>query len=168
MSTSANRKIPKAAIPIQSQTPDYRDLRKQINDFESTFYGPHACGSCGAMIVKMATEQGGHAFSVPEENEISGKYKPHVCEGSVPMKGSDPLRGYAHFDSINHSVRHLAGKILTIVDAAVSDREQRKATKDLVRDAITQSLSQVSSACYKLDNPGCDSAGPEMAPLQPL
>lgn len=153
----------KTAAPKDTDgSTDYKALRKQINDFESTFYGPHSCGSCGAMIVKMAVEQGGHAFTVPAES--AGKYRPHVCEGT--LKGLDPLMGYSHFDAINYSVRHLAGKILTIVDASVPDREQRKATKDLVREAIKHTLDQIHTGCYKINvSGGCAST---IEPLQQL
>lgn len=37
---------------------------------------------------------------------------------------------------IGEMKRFLEGRILTIVDASVSDREQRKAIKDLVRESI--------------------------------
>lgn len=160
--------MPKATAvpnPVKTTKPtDYPELRKQINDFESIFYGPHSCGTCGAMIVKMAIEQGGHAFSVPAANEVAGKYRPHVCEGT--LKGLDPLMGYSHFDAINYSVRHLAGKILTIVDASVSDQQQRKAAKDLVRESIKHTLDQIHTGCYKINvSGGCAST---IEPLQQL
>lgn len=80
-----------ASAPTSNKAPDYPELRKQINDFESTFYGPHSCGSCGVQVVKMAIEQGGHSFTVPRGEEA--KYKPHFCRGT-----EDPLMGYSHFD----------------------------------------------------------------------
>src|SRR6185312_2679662 len=148
-------------IPPQSQTPDYPELRNQINDFEHTFYGPHACDACGDQIVKMAVEQGGHAYDLPLPPN-GGKYKPHVCQARL----KDPLQGYSHFDSINYSVRHLAGKILTIVDATAGDRQQRKATKDLVKEAFKHTLDQIHSGCYSMALVGgCAST---VEPLQAL
>lgn len=142
---------------------DYPELRKQINDFESTFYGPHGCQSCGSSIIKMAIEQGGHAFTIPAANEVSGKYRPHVC-----IETTDPRFGYSHFESINYSVRHLAGKILTITDACVSEKEQRKATKDLIREAFKQTLEQLSSVCFSRNAPGSPGSGSCTSPIEPL
>jgi hypothetical protein len=149
MSKNVTSKSPKET------TTDYAELRKQINDFESTFYGPHGCEHCGVEVVRMAREQGYHAFTVPKGEET--KYKPHAC---------DPTCGYAHFDSINYSVRHLAGKILTVVDATVSDPQQRKATKDIMKEAFKHALDQIRSGCFKYSvSGGCAST---IEPLQEL
>lgn len=58
---------------------DYLALRKQIDDFSSTFYGPHSC-SCGVMVVKQAAEQGGKVFTFPDT--LNGAYAPHICRRS--------------------------------------------------------------------------------------
>lgn len=42
-----------------SMPTDYLDLRRQIGDFRSTFYGPHKCQWCDATVIKQAAEQGG-------------------------------------------------------------------------------------------------------------
>lgn len=65
--------------PMQSQSPDYPDLRKQLNDFKSIFYGPHPCEKCGVIIVKKSREQGGQAYNVPSEG---GQWESHVCSKS--------------------------------------------------------------------------------------
>ena len=52
------------------------------------------------------------------------------CYG--PLNGRQPIFALVGY----HDIRTLEGRLLTIVDAAFSDREQRKAFKDLVRAAI--------------------------------
>ena len=50
--------------------------------------------------------------------------------------------------------RYLEGKVLTIVDASFNDNEQRKAVKDLVRDAIwSQEYFTESIVNYILGKP---------------
>jgi len=61
---------------------DYLELRKQIGDWTSIFYGPHSCSRCGEMIIKKAVEQGGTEFSMPEVGR--NYYVTHVC--TLPMK----------------------------------------------------------------------------------
>lgn len=41
-------------------------------------------------------------------------------------------------DMIDSQLRFLEGKVLTVVDAAFSDREQRKAVKDLTRQQFRE------------------------------
>lgn len=145
----------------KSKPTDYQDLRKQIGDYESTFYGPHSCDHCNEMIVRQAIEQGGQKYTIAADNVAGGKYKPHVCKGGI-----DPHMGYSHFDSINYSVRHLAGKILTIIDATAGDPQQRKATKDLVKEAFKHALDQIHSGCFAINVVGGCAATVE--PLQSL
>lgn len=49
-----------------------------------------------------------------------------------PLNGRQPIFALLGHDDI----RTLEGKLLTIMDASFTDREQRKAAKDLVRNAI--------------------------------
>jgi excisionase family DNA binding protein len=45
------------------------------------YYGPHACPQCGQMIVKVAEETGGAAFSVPDGPIYpNSAWQPHVCD----------------------------------------------------------------------------------------
>jgi hypothetical protein len=55
-------------------------------------------------------------------------------EGKVhsALNGRQPLFALLGYEDI----RSLEGRLLTIVDASFTDREQRKAAKDLVRNAI--------------------------------
>lgn len=49
-----------------------------------------------------------------------------------PLNGRQPIFALLGYDDI----RSLEGKLLTIVDASFSDQQQRKAVKDLVRNAL--------------------------------
>lgn len=62
--------------PAIGKSIDYFELRKQIGDWVSTYYGPHACSKCGEMIIKQAIEQGGREFS---SSTINGNYVEHYC-----------------------------------------------------------------------------------------
>jgi hypothetical protein len=52
-------------------------------------------------------------------------------------------------DIFGIQVGHLEGKILTIVDASYSDREQREAVKDLVRKMFREQRRHVETIAYK-------------------
>ena len=54
------------------------------------YYGPHECGTCGAMICKMGTEFGGNAFTYPEGPIYPNtEWHPHVCDpGRVAAQGA--------------------------------------------------------------------------------
>jgi hypothetical protein len=49
-----------------------------------TYYGPHTCENCGAMIVKMGHEWGGTAFTNPEGPIYpNSEWHPHVCDPAL-------------------------------------------------------------------------------------
>ena len=56
---------------ICSTSPDYLTLRKQLDDFKSTFYGPHYCPGCSPvlrnMVITRAKEQGGQSYEWSDE-----------------------------------------------------------------------------------------------------
>lgn len=67
---------------------------------------------------------------VPDTHSVIGVIRTDFDEDTDGSKRtSDDLAPVIAFDSINH----LVGKLLTVVDAAFSDREQRKAAKDLIK-----------------------------------
>jgi hypothetical protein len=76
---------PKAVVPEHAQVPDYPTLRKQLGDYESTFYGPHACAVCGVEIVKKAIEQGGEEYELAEPG-LEPPYQSHIHK----QKGRKP------------------------------------------------------------------------------
>jgi hypothetical protein len=110
----------KDSIPVQSQTPDYQTLRKQLNDYQSTFYGPHNCEGCGKQdIVRQAFEQGAESW---ETNECQ-PYTPHHCSHIFLFK-------------------QLAGKVLTVIDAAFPPGSpQLKAIKDLLKRDFASTIA---------------------------
>lgn len=65
---------------------DYYFLRKQLNDFTSTFYGPHPCESCGVTIVKQALEHGGKEYEYLGDHKVLDFYKPHDCSAEAFKK----------------------------------------------------------------------------------
>jgi hypothetical protein len=114
-----------AELPVQSQTPDYADLRRQLNDYKTTFYGPHCCEGCGRHdIIRKAFAEGGAAYE--KHKTLAGDYiyRPHQCTHVVLF-------------------RRLAGKVLTIVDAAFSPHSpQLKAIKDLLKRDFAATISE--------------------------
>lgn len=70
--------FPDSTVPASVAGNNYSELRAQLGDQVSTFYGPHGCSGCGELIVKRAIEQGGEAFTFPK---LPGdKYEPHICD----------------------------------------------------------------------------------------
>lgn len=64
--------------------------------------------------------------------------------------------GLLKYDDINKSVKKLAGKILTILDAAHTNENQNKAVKDLVKSSFRSQLSEIWNEAYRDDpNDGC-------------
>lgn len=93
--------------------PDYAELRRQLKDYKSTYYGPHQCEGCGTMIIKQAIEQGARSWEV--HTLTPDHFEPHHC---------------SHI----HLFNKLAGRILTVLDAALSTNPaQHKAVKDLIK-----------------------------------
>lgn len=46
-----------------------------------TYYGPHACENCGAMVVKAGKEWGGTVFTAPKGPVYPNtEWHPHVCD----------------------------------------------------------------------------------------
>ena len=61
-----------------------------------------------------------------------------------PLLGREVKLSYF---SVESQIKFLQGKILTIVEASYSDKEQRKAVKDLVNSAISNQLAWVLQLC---------------------
>lgn len=63
----------------------------------------------------------------------SGRESAHMKgDAYSPLNGQQPIFALLGYDDL----RTLEGRLLTITDASFSDREQRKAVKDLIRNAI--------------------------------
>jgi|GEM_PF-6306161 len=45
-----------------------------------------------------------------------------------------------HYTDIEMRVKNMAGRILTIIDASISDKQQNKALKDLIKGEIRETL----------------------------
>jgi len=52
---------------------------------------------------------------------------------------------------IEHHIKHLAGRILTVLDASYVNDQQNKAVKRLVKDSIRDKLSEVWRECFTED-----------------
>lgn len=64
-------------------------------------------------------------------------------------KAADPRNievATADWSVIDWRLRMLAGKVLTVIDAALGDKRQNKATKDLIRNAFAGEFGYFSSA----------------------
>lgn len=111
------------AVPVQSQTPDYADLRKQLNDYKSTFYGPHRCDGCGMYdVIRKAYDQGAESWEGSRPNPRV--YIPHHCSHVLLFK-------------------KLAGAVLTVVDAAFPPTSpQLKAIKDLLKRDFAATIAR--------------------------
>lgn len=52
------------------------------------------------------------------------------------------------FKEIQVDIKHLQGKILTIVEASMSNKDQLKAVKDLVNKMFSEQLTIVAQKCF--------------------
>lgn len=68
-----------AQTSVQGQTPDYADLRLALNDYNTIFYGPHECRSCGVLIIKAAIESGGRTYDAHDMKSA----RPHKCKATL-------------------------------------------------------------------------------------
>jgi hypothetical protein len=106
---------------------DYPTLRKQTNDYNSTFYGPHRCEGCGSynLIVKRSMQEGPGSWEEHEgENGSGSVYTPHHC---------------THINLF----KRLAGGVLTVLDASLSTNPvQHKAIKDLIKQEFSKVIGR--------------------------
>lgn len=49
------------------------------------------------------------------------------------------------------SLKNISGKMLTFIEATMSDQEQRKASKDIIKGFFSEEMSRVSSLCFSTD-----------------
>jgi hypothetical protein len=67
--------------------------------------------------------------------------------------------GMMHYDGIAEQVKKLAGKILTILDAAYVNENQNKAVKDLVKSSFRSQLGDIHTKAYEdPDSESCEGA----------
>lgn len=112
-----------SSIPA-SKPIGYADLRKQLNDYTSTFYGPSCCDGCGRYdVVRKNYEEGADSWE-SFESKTGTTYEPHHCSHVIIFK-------------------RLVGKVLTVLDAALSTNPaQHKAVKDLVKQSFAESIAR--------------------------
>jgi len=51
----------------------------------------------------------------------------------------------ADYNYVQKIIRQISGKVLTIIDASISDKQQNKAVKDLIKDRISDIFIGVSA-----------------------
>ncbi|MFA5696337.1 MAG: hypothetical protein WC917_02725 [Bacilli bacterium] len=61
-----------------------------------------------------------------------------------PKLGKENKLNYFQVES---QIKFLQGKVLTVIDASYSDKEQRKAVKDLVKSAFSIQLAWILQLC---------------------
>lgn len=128
---------------------DYPTLRKQIGDFESTFYGAHSCEGCGRQdIVKRSYEQGGQSW---EQN----------------LRLPEPIYVPHHCTHVN-LFKKLAGRVLTVINASLSGNPvQCKAVKDLLKQEFAKIITRARELEGNRSNEttdSLDSFAPEVLP----
>lgn len=81
--------------------------------------------------------------TVREDEQQEMDVKVHKLCGLI-QDAMGEVEGRIIYDAIERHVKHILGKVLTMVDASFSDREQRKAMKDLIRQ---QFYGELKYAC---------------------
>lgn len=67
-------------------------------------------------------------------------------------------KGLPH-SAIETQVKFLQGKVLTVIDAAFADREQKKAVKDLINQQFREQLDWIYELCHGTSLGGLKTAG---------
>lgn len=65
----------------------------------------------------------------------------------MPVSESNGLK----FGLLYEEMDNLTGKLLTIIDASIADKEQCKAVKDLIRDKVWEKREQLRDLCFRKD-----------------
>ena len=65
-----------------------------------------------------------------------------------------PFKNYICLDDLQYFMSNLEGKLLTIIDASISEREQNKAVKSLIRNTSWNQFDTVRQWYYKQDDNG--------------
>lgn len=47
---------------------------------------------------------------------------------------------------VERRVKYIQGKVLTVIDAVIADKEQKKATKDIINQIISNELNRLSDS----------------------
>jgi hypothetical protein len=67
---------------------DYTELRQQLGDYSSVFYGPHLCARCSRLIVHRSVADGGAEWEVPSPVSMAGAplqaWMQHNCTAEMP------------------------------------------------------------------------------------
>lgn len=60
------------------------------------------------------------------------------------------------FDRLLNDLKDLAGKVLTVIDASISDEKQNKAIKDLIKSNFAKTIGRYENICFygKQDSEG--------------
>jgi hypothetical protein len=80
----------------QRRQMDYRELRQQLGDYSSTFYGPYPCKTCGCMIVKLSWKEtmkgDSPAWEVPSLVSMAGVPQPAWVKHNCTTLDPDAIR----------------------------------------------------------------------------
>lgn len=122
----------------QSQTPDYKELRDQIDDHVSALYGPHACSACGKTIIKRAIEAGGEEFEERDPATGPPRYQPHVCDTALRKPAQEPKR------EMNALELAAAARMAAITKPFI-DLSAHPETKAMAKDAGEPSVADLDA-----------------------
>ncbi len=63
---------------------------------------------------------------------------------NIEVSKTDSIKE-VHYDYIEDQIRVLSGKILTIIDASISDKQQNKCVKDLIKSEVFRRISDIQN-----------------------
>lgn len=86
---------------------------------------------------------------IAAENRLCAGVKVKVkVMSTTPKNGPAGKEISLSFPDIQSQISFLEGKILTVIDAVITDERQLKATKDLIRNAVNDQLTWISQLCF--------------------
>ena len=78
----------------------------------------------------------------------------------IPFKISEAEEKELGYTAIHAQIRFLMGKVLTIIDACIEDKQRNKAIKDLIRNTFADKLDWIYQLCGLPELKECNSFDP--------
>jgi hypothetical protein len=75
----------------------------------------------------------------------------------VSPNGDEPFKNKINLHQVNTLITDLEGKILTVIDASITDQKQREAVKSLLRQYIWGDFDKVRNWFYDQTETSCGS-----------
>ncbi len=84
-------------------------------------------------------------------SQVKSRKKMKSETSGTPMTSRESALGQAEkldIDTIIHNLKVVQGKVLTVIEASISDKVQLKAVKDLINTSFSNQMQWIYQLCY--------------------